>query len=161
MLLVYLLAGIFYSLALAYFFFPSKRQQLVLALTMPPSSNQTYSACLDGWRGLSAFWVVCFHSLQWTSPALDSLIWVPLIKDAYNAVCIFCVISGFLIYRSARAIKDLSGTKKYFIRRFLRIYPLYLVTVALGFILFPSTFTDSQRAIAEILMLHSFGYPNF
>lgn len=155
-------AAVFYIAGGALFVSPAFRAALVALLATPQPHRQQYLAPLDGLRGLAAFWVACFHCWQWTQPHYDPLLrYFPLLRDGNDAVPIFVALSGFLIYRSVRAINSAAELKKYAWRRWLRIYPLYFVTAVLALIVVPIAGLGPQRIIAELLMWRAFGYPAF
>jgi peptidoglycan/LPS O-acetylase OafA/YrhL len=83
-------------------------------------------AALDGLRGVSAIAVVLFHA-----PIAFHLFDSPLVREAYNFVDFFFVLSGFVI---AHAYGDrlATGTQfaEYMLRRVARLWPLHLVTLA-------------------------------
>ena len=83
---------------------------------------------LDGLRGLAATTVICYH----INPDSQLLCW------AWTLVDLFFVISGFLIgsiiYRGLR--EDRLQLKYFWIRRVLRVWPVYFMT--LGTVLFLS-----------------------
>ncbi|MDO9337904.1 MAG: acyltransferase [Caulobacter sp.] len=84
---------------------------------------------LDGWRGLCALWIVLYH-FRVVSHVYDWL-WV---RTGDIAVDFFFVLSGFVI---AHAYGDrLSTTKsrlQFLVRRFGRLYPLHIATLAVVF----------------------------
>lgn len=94
---------------------------------------------LDGVRAIAALMVMFFHFFQHLTTSNTLLL---LVKKAaffgQTGVSLFFVLSGFLITRILIASKD---SKKYFvnfyIRRSLRIFPLYYFYLILVFILIP------------------------
>jgi peptidoglycan/LPS O-acetylase OafA/YrhL len=135
---------------------------------VPPSSGWNRPA-LDTIRGFAALYVAAFHIWQWPAPfnnlAGDLF---PVIKNGNKGVPIFAALSGLLIYRSliyltdktsSRSIDDL---RRYFIRRFLRVYPLFLATAVaatlLGQMRHSPTLVDGM--VSEFLMLQVLGYPH-
>lgn len=99
---------------------------------------------LDGLRFLSCLGVFFCHSLLSTSPNITSsaIYSVPryLLSNGHLGVQFFFVLSGFLITFLLLAEKDHSGKihiPGFYLRRVLRIWPLYYFNVFFGFILFP------------------------
>ncbi len=134
-------------------------------LSMPvPSTNQALPV-LDALRGLAALWVAMFHYWQWSEPAYNGVVDVfPFVLQGTKAIPVFVILSGFLIYRSAKRIRTIDDLKDYATRRLLRIYPLYLATTIACFFLFelsPDVIAKWQRFLAEALALRSIGYPDF
>lgn len=63
-----------------------------------------------------------------------------LILDAQTAVSLFFVLSGFLITYLLLAERERHGTisvRQFYLRRILRIWPLYYLIVLIGFVLLP------------------------
>lgn len=105
---------------------------------------------VDVMRGLAILGVFLFHVLG-TSFGFDQLKWDGLFRD-WNAplsflvlypftygsygVAIFFVVSGFCIHLSHVRSNE-SGWSGFFLRRFFRIYPPYLLAVATFFFLWP------------------------
>jgi peptidoglycan/LPS O-acetylase OafA/YrhL len=87
---------------------------------------------LDGVRAWLAWSVVVFHMILLT--AADQ--WQPILAHAYilGSVCVSCfvIISGFVITHLLLEKKE--RYLPYIVRRFLRIYPLYICCLALGII---------------------------
>ncbi len=83
-------------------------------------------------RGLAAAAVAMGHGFWFSHPMFDKTgLAFPQLDYASKAVGIFAVLSGFLIYRSVAAINSPDGLKKYAVKRFFRIYPIYFVSVLL------------------------------
>lgn len=97
-----------------------------------------YIPGLNGIRAIAALIVVVFH---WTLPVLDQSIFLRYILPNGNfGVNIFFVLSGFLItaillIEKEKAIAQSSGYKKifkhFYIRRVLRIFPVYYVALVI------------------------------
>ena len=94
---------------------------------------------LDGIRGMAAIMVVLFHIKQ---AGVGHDIFARTLSKAGNfgqtGVTLFFVLSGFLITRILLVSKQKeSYFKKFFIRRSLRIFPLYYLALAIYVILIP------------------------
>ncbi len=91
---------------------------------------------LDALRFLAAFAVLIFHSSQWYHYKFDT----PFKMFLHNlpiAVDFFFILSGFLIIYLLIAEKVETGTinlKNFYIRRFLRIFPLYYFIIFIAYI---------------------------
>lgn len=158
-----ILAGVFYAGLLA-LLLPVPRAMLCERIRMPSPSTHSYLGALDSLRGLAALWVASFHIWQWTRPAFDTVYEAaPVIAYGNLGVPVFVVLSGFLITRSLIFVTDLDGLKRYALRRFLRVYPLYATTVVAGILIFWPELGSAplQRVIAELLMFRSLGYAQF
>lgn len=112
---------------------------------------------LDGLRGLAILMVIFFHSFQWINPTFGALGKLPLVRNGWSGVELFVILSGYLIYGTL-AKYDQHGWWQillYFKRRFLRIYPVYVATVMVGFLvamdsaLIPFQWYQSQLAVAN------------
>lgn len=100
---------------------------------------------LDGLRFFSFFLVFLSHSFVTSDPQIKQSGWYKAIKinmfsDAEVGVSFFFVLSGFLI--SYLLLKEKEDTGKinvpyFYIRRILRIWPLYYLTAFFGFFIFP------------------------
>lgn len=102
------------------------------------SQNIAYSEKLDHLRFLAAFAVLMFHCgisiPQGTS-------WLPLFREGHSGVQLFMVISGLIL--SMIAYDRKIDTLKFYANRILRIYPLFIAVVSLGY------FTNPNRPVAD------------
>lgn len=93
---------------------------------------------LSGIRGISAWWVVFFHSLV----LLGDSVPLPVRKvlaHGYLAVDLFFLLSGFVIflnYRSALLGGYPQSLIKFYWNRFTRIYPLHFIMLCAYLVLF-------------------------
>lgn len=100
---------------------------------------------LDGLRFISFFLVFLSHSFVTEEVEIKNSQWYKLIKgqlfsDGDLGVSFFFVLSGFLI--TYLLLKEKESTNKihvlsFYIRRSLRIWPLYFFCVFFGFVIFP------------------------
>lgn len=91
---------------------------------MPNSTATSHIGQFESLRGLAATWVFVGHAMiiaECTAWPLD---------DAGLAVDLFVILSGFVITLLLRRRPERYST--YLLRRFARLYPLYLVALALG-----------------------------
>ncbi len=125
---------------------------------------------LDPLRFFLAFLVLIFHiptlCQNMDLPFYNGL---PIFHRGTEAVLVFFTLSGFLIIKSLFVEKDLTGTisiKDFYIRRILRIYPVYYLVVILGFTIYHVVFPllsvpyESTYNIGEGLLLCIFFLPN-
>ena len=104
-----------------------------------PTTDKRHNRALDGLRFFAFLLVFFFHALQW-SP------WgqLPFIRFGYLGVPIFFVLSGFLIGGILLDLKDKTRPgfglgaklKTFYIRRALRIFPVYYLFIAILAVLF-------------------------
>ena len=95
---------------------------------------------LDPIRFFLALMVLLYHVPVISStvglPFFDAL---PLFHKGSEAVFVFFVLSGFLIIRSLFIEKEKTGTvniKNFYLRRILRIYPVYYFVLIFGFVFY-------------------------
>jgi peptidoglycan/LPS O-acetylase OafA/YrhL len=93
---------------------------------------------LEVLRGFLALCVVIFHipSISKTVE-LPNFSGLPILHRGHEAVYAFFTLSGFLIVNLLYQEKKNSGTiniKNFFLRRILRIYPVYYVVLIIGFL---------------------------
>jgi peptidoglycan/LPS O-acetylase OafA/YrhL len=100
---------------------------------------------LDGWRFLAffaVFLVHCFHvDYEYQKKtAMYDLVRYHLFRNGDLGMYFFFVLSGFLITFLLLKEQKLNGVihiKSFYIRRALRIWPLYFFCVFFGFVIFP------------------------
>lgn len=91
---------------------------------------------ITGLRFFLAFFVIIFHLSEFSSkheiPFYSKL---PIFSKGFESVCMFFSLSGFLIIRQLYVEKSILNTislKKFFLRRSLRIFPLYFLILFFG-----------------------------
>jgi len=106
---------------------------------------------LDGVRGLAAIMVVLFHIKQ--SGISQDVVARALVKAGnfgQTGVTLFFALSGFLITRILLISKDKeSYFKKFYIRRSLRIFPLYYLALAIYVIVIPYFTTGKAYSFSQ------------
>jgi len=103
---------------------------------------------LDGLRALSIIGVIWFHS-WWSTPYYPTLASLPVLRQGEFGVHIFFVISGFLITTLLLREQKRSGTisiRDFYIRRSLRIWPLYYATLGIYVVIMLTFQRDSDRS---------------
>ena len=104
--------------------------------------NRRYFGSLDGIRGLAILAVVWHH----TAPRIG---WLPMSGRGFLGVDMFFVMSAFLIVTLLLREKDRTNKislKKFYMRRILRIFPLYYGIILLFIILFGVVARSSDMA---------------
>src|SRR5271165_2592790 len=107
---------------------------------------------LDGLRALSIVAVIWLHS-WWETPYYPQVEAMPVLRQGFYGVQVFFVVSGFLITTLLLREKERYGTislRDFYIRRALRIWPLYYAVNALVFE------RGTQRAASFLHYLPSF-----
>lgn len=98
-------------------------------LTIPTEFQTSYLKSLDGLRGVAIIIVILSHCSKVTG-------WNPI--DAVDGVEIFFVISGFLITTlliKEKIKNDVISLKRFYLRRFIRIFPVAYLFVFVLFLL--------------------------
>ena len=110
---------------------------------------------LDGVRAIAATLVVIWHTELHKNGYVTSNIHIPDL--GHMGVSIFLGLSGFLITYLLMEERDTAGTidyRNFYLRRILRIWPLYFLVLLFGYFVFPRTLS------AEGLWLSVFFLPN-
>ena len=99
--------------------------------------SRSHLPALDGVRGLAILLVLVAHLGVWSDSAADRIT-----RDAallgFSGVDLFFVLSGFLITRLLWADRETAGRlPRFWIRRALRIFPLYIAATVALFVVLP------------------------
>lgn len=133
-------------------FFEQSVRHLIYLLKNLPSTRlkQTYFPNLDALRGIAAIFVVLGH-IEFLKPGFR-LKRIPLYSifdiGANIAVTLFFVLSGFLITYllvNEKEEKQKIFLKEFYIRRTLRIWPLFYLTLFISYIIVPQFFPSYSR----------------
>lgn len=155
----------FYALLVA-LVFPATRSHLAPLLGLQKSLTQRHLGGFDAYRGFAAILVAASHSWYFTNPVFSSTqhMW-PVLGVGAKAVAMFAVLSGFLIYRSVLSINSVADLRVYVLRRFFRIYPVYLAGIILGLFFLQyvdgTNFQGFRLFVADLFMFHIFRWPAF
>lgn len=110
-----------------------------------PLGENFYLPSLDGLRFFAFFFVFLHHSLQTitsNNPFLDFLL-IAFKKNGWVGVDLFFILSGFLITLLLLKEREKNGKfsfKNFYIRRSLRIWPLYFLALIFGYFINPLIF---------------------
>jgi peptidoglycan/LPS O-acetylase OafA/YrhL len=145
--------------------------------------SEEHIAFLDHLRGLAILSVFLFHSygvvfayhtswLLWTAGTNNHAVLASFLAYfpatvGWIGVPIFFVVSGFCIHLSHQRSRQ-KGFKVFFLRRFFRIYPPYLVMLLFFAFIFPATrldFTPAghqamqsvKQVVGHLFLVHTFG----
>ena len=102
--------------------------------------RQNHIPALDGLRGIAVLMVMAFHFIQGNPLSGNQILYWLTKASAFGqtGVDLFFVLSGFLITRILLTAKeDKHYFKNFYIRRFLRILPLYYLFLVITYILLP------------------------
>ena len=108
-------------------------------------------------RGFAAFYVLTYDLFESTSGRLG--VAGVALRFGPEAVMLFFVISGFVIAYSVA--KKPMTFREYFVRRFRRIYPLFLVALLLGvadYVYFRKQPIPVRELAGNLFMLQDLGY---
>ena len=121
---------------------------------MGPDSNvasRVHLPALDALRGV-AIVLVLFHNLSIFIPrgTIADKLWNAFVEAGWVGVQLFFVLSGFLITAILLDDRDRPRViRAFYVRRFLRIFPLYYALLLLYFVLVPPFVPALQRPFAE------------
>ena len=110
--------------------------------TRPIPRPGEHLPALDGLRGIAIIVVLCFHSLV-LRPDMGTAanLYLKVMSGGWVGVDLFFVLSGFLI---TGILHDSKGSPQFFrvfyMRRFLRIFPLYYAFFLVALFVLPETF---------------------
>lgn len=108
---------------------------------------------LDGLRGIAVLAVMAYHFFLFggrvpSNAADDTLYSIAMI--GWSGVDLFFVLSGFLITGILYDTKNRADFfRTFYVRRFLRIFPLYYGVLALVFLILPRIFPSSETLQAD------------
>jgi peptidoglycan/LPS O-acetylase OafA/YrhL len=136
-------------------------------------THTPHIARLDVLRALAFLGVYFFHmtgpflflKLTWNGQFIDYSHWprdlYPLLPIAFGwqGVTLFFVLSGFCIHYATLRRKTPFTTGDFYWRRFLRIYPAYIVCVAVCSVLspwLPVKYFNAWQVVAHVFMVHNF-----
>lgn len=99
---------------------------------MPDSATQPgkpHLGYLDSARGIAALMVLFYHYINWRYDKLTSMKLASMIFNGSDSVSFFFVLSGFVLSYKYIVLKDSLDIRKFFVNRFLRLFPAFFVTV--------------------------------
>ena len=101
-----------------------------------PGTPQDRLNFIDSLRGWAAFYVVCYHLALLPNPDLAIPAWLaPIIMAGGTGVSLFFVVSAFTMCYTMRLRKDEPQlTRRFYLRRFFRIAPLFYVWMIASFL---------------------------
>ncbi len=118
--------------------------------------HSRFFGSLDGLRAFSIIGVIWFHA-WWGTPYFAKLSAIPVLRQGSYGVDVFFVISGFLITTLLLREQARFGTisiRDFYMRRALRIWPLYYATIALYVVLI----VGFEKGLREATFLHYLPY---
>jgi peptidoglycan/LPS O-acetylase OafA/YrhL len=115
-------------------------------------SKPDHIRALDGVRGVAALMVMAFHLTQGRGAEFKSHLGgaAKLLGFGQTGVSLFFVLSGFLITRILLSSKESKHYfSDFFIRRSLRIFPLYFFSLGLWFFVLPYLDSSHQATLRQ------------
>jgi peptidoglycan/LPS O-acetylase OafA/YrhL len=110
---------------------------------------KVYEYSLEGLRGLSALWVayshIFFYEFKLDPAYHPAFHFGTFFNAAHGAILIFFALSGYVIGLTNRLPFSRSNAIRYLLRRFIRLYPIYLIAIILGVLSSP---TDTWKTVA-------------
>lgn len=125
----------------------------------PVNSTQPRLRRLECLRGAAAFYVFLHHYVHVVVTPYPAWAWVgKFFKFGQFAVLLFFVVSGFVIYYSSLAGGRELAWRPYFIRRFRRIYPPFVLALLITWVaecIYAGTLADPQpiELLGNLVML--------
>jgi peptidoglycan/LPS O-acetylase OafA/YrhL len=104
----------------------------------PEFNPRAYRPELDAVRFLAFLFVFLFHALPFPVPSDSHFRWrieLALVESGGLGLCLFFALSAYLITSLLLSERKQSGVvsvRKFYVRRILRIWPLYFLGIALG-----------------------------
>jgi peptidoglycan/LPS O-acetylase OafA/YrhL len=112
-------------------------------------SSKVYDYSLEGLRGLAALWVayshIFFYKFKLDPAYHPAFPFGTFFNAAHGAILIFFALSGYVIGLTNQLPFSRSNVIRYLLRRFIRLYPIYLIAIVLGILSSP---TDTWKTIA-------------
>jgi peptidoglycan/LPS O-acetylase OafA/YrhL len=140
-----------------------RRRRLAQPPTIPDATGRSDPSLprhdlpvLEGIRGIAAVMVVITHVGFYSGAGVHGP-WSGWLSRLDLSVAIFFVLSGFLLFRSFvlahYGVRPPVGTRSYLRRRFVRIYPAFLVVLVVNWCLTPLARQDSLTLWVQTVFL--------
>jgi peptidoglycan/LPS O-acetylase OafA/YrhL len=115
--------------------------------------GKVYDHALEGLRGLAAIWVayshIFFYEFKLDPAYHPTFPFIYLFNAAHGGILIFFALSGYVIGLTNQLPFSKANAIRYLLRRFIRLYPIYIVAIALGILSVP---TDTWKTILGNLL---------
>jgi peptidoglycan/LPS O-acetylase OafA/YrhL len=117
------------------------------------TNTKAYDHALEGLRGLAALWVayshIFFYEFKLDPAYHPAFPFGTFLNAAHGGILVFFMLSGYVIGLSNQLPFSHSNAIRYLLRRFIRLYPIYLAAIALGIL---SASTDTWKTIVGNLL---------
>ena len=122
--------------------------RFVPSLEIQANEQKVYDYALEGLRGLAALWVAYSHIFFYEfkiDPAYHpNFAFGAVLNAAHGGILIFFALSGYVIGITNQLPFSKANAIRYLLRRWIRLYPIYIIAIALGILASP---TDTLRTI--------------
>jgi peptidoglycan/LPS O-acetylase OafA/YrhL len=141
-----------------------------ISIVQAEPKKPIYFPDLDGWRFVAFLAVFLFHAFYTDNESIRNETAYIVIKrltvNGTLGVEFFFVLSGFLIIYLLIAEREQTGLidiRKFYLRRVLRIFPLYYLCLFIGFVLLPysRSYLGSQQYATPDWRYYIFFFSNF
>ncbi len=120
---------------------------------------------MTGLRAFLAWWIVLFHFTRESIPS-SWPISKSIVSNGYLAVDVFFVLSGYVMMRGyGETAFTWPAARRFYLRRFARIYPLYAASIAAGAFASPRRFLGDFgteqgriRLAMEVFLLNAWSH---
>ncbi|TYQ30822.1 acyltransferase family protein [Pseudanabaena sp. UWO310] len=124
------------------------RDRFVPIVDTQIEGRKIYDYALEGLRGLAALWVayshIFFYEFKLDPAYHPTFSFGSLFNAAHGGILIFFALSGYVIGLTNQLPFTKSNAIRYLLRRFIRLYPIYIIAIILGVLSSP---TDSWKTI--------------
>jgi len=154
---------VFWFFILVMSFSQEKRNLFLKKLSLNPyAGSGEFYYYLDVLKGFAALIVVGLHLWSFNMPFYQAApIYFSPFGQGQKGVAIFLVVSGFVISKYFSGINVINGeiVRNFFIRRFIRLYPLYIaVTIFFYFNIISAPNAQTHKFFAELFLWSEFNF---
>lgn len=124
------------------------RDRFVPLTNSKVDGSKVYDYALEGLRGLAALWVayshIFFYEMKLDPAYHPTFPFGYFFNAAHGGILIFFALSGYVIGLTNQLPFSKANSINYLLRRFIRLYPIYVIAIILGILASP---TDSWKTI--------------
>ncbi|MBD2176821.1 acyltransferase [Pseudanabaena sp. FACHB-1998] len=124
------------------------RDRFAPTVEIQAEGRKAYDYTLEGLRGLAAIWVayshIFFYEFKLDPAYHPAFAFGSFFNAAHGGILIFFALSGYVIGLTNQLPFSKSNVIRYLLRRFIRLYPIYIIAIILGVLASP---TDSWKTI--------------
>jgi len=127
--------------------------------TQVVENKKNYDYALEGLRGLAAIWVayshIFFYEFKLDPTYHPTFSFGYFFNAAHGGILIFFALSGYVIGLTNQLPFSKTNAIRYLLRRFIRLYPIYVVAIILGILSVP---TDTWKTILGNFLFLQFAF---